>query len=286
MRLKNTLLSLVFLFQSLIVNTQTINENYFPEIDNWKISNHRIYTPHNLYNAINGAAELYLKYNFAEMQRVDYLQDTNYITVELYKHHNPIDAFGVYSRERPFQEELYFPIGVQGYKENDYIHFIAARFYIKIRVLNVNEGSEEAMNKIAQMQAKALNNDVKFPNVFAWFPEKGRQVNTEKYYSGDILGYKFLHSSFEVTYRINDRQFTAFILKGDSVEDANEMLQNYFNYFELSFEKSHDNFYRLEDKYNGLITILKKSNWLICTRGNISFEESRLFLTEVSNNLK
>jgi len=50
----------------------------FPEIKGWEISGEiKVYTPETLYDYINGAAELYLSYDFQELQVAEYLNEKN-----------------------------------------------------------------------------------------------------------------------------------------------------------------------------------------------------------------
>jgi len=50
----------------------------FPEIKGWEISGEiKVYTPETLYDYINGAEELYLSYDFQELQVAEYLNEKN-----------------------------------------------------------------------------------------------------------------------------------------------------------------------------------------------------------------
>lgn len=256
----------------------------FPEISGWTIDNFKNYSPNNLYAAINGAAELFLKYDFVSMQRVDYLRDSNYISVEVYQHETPINAFGVYSREKP-EKNIYFEIGVQGYKENDYLFFNAGQYYIKIRTLIVNEISIQAMQDIALKLAFELNCNAVFPQFFSAFPTQHKIKFSEKYYDKNILGFDFLHSSYEVTYKKEDNDYTLFLLEGKNEVDAQKMLANYFAYFDLPFKENNNNYYIIADRYNGDVFIVKKDRYLICSRGQISSDESLDILKEISLNI-
>jgi len=75
----------------------------FPSIKGWELSeNIDTYSPETLYDAINGAADSYLRYDFRELKVGEYsLDDGTYLVVEIYQHGSPINAFGIYSQERP-----------------------------------------------------------------------------------------------------------------------------------------------------------------------------------------
>src|SRR4030067_1660218 len=78
------------------------NDFKFPEIAGWKQSGEiQTFTPKTLYEYINGAADLYLAYDFQELKAAEYLNDKKAsVTVEIYRHKSPTNAFGIYSQDR------------------------------------------------------------------------------------------------------------------------------------------------------------------------------------------
>ncbi|MHB9098605.1 MAG: DUF6599 family protein, partial [Syntrophales bacterium] len=90
----------------------------FPEMAGWKQSGEiQIYSRENLYDYIDGAADLYLKYDFQELKVADYENDRKAsVTIEVYRHKTPVHAFGIYSQER-LGDANYLDIGAQGYGE-------------------------------------------------------------------------------------------------------------------------------------------------------------------------
>ena len=276
-----------FLFGSVLtlivpICNSAVIPTFFPPIDSWEQSEIKVWGPDNLYTPIDGAADLFLAYNFEEMQSIDYTRDSSYISVEVYRHKTPLDAFGVYSQERP-DRDLYFDIGVQGYREDEYIHFLVGRYYIKIRTAMANEQSQQAMKKIAAEQARILADDSEFPALFKCFPEEGRKPFSEKYIYENILGFSFLHSSFEVDYQKDNTRYTLYIPRGSDEEDASKMLTEYLQYLKLPTERTEDDFYPVNDIYTGKVYMMKNGRYLICSRGKIGEDESRILFTAISN---
>jgi len=274
---------LMILFYASFLNTMVAagsQDKLFPVIENWTRGEVERYSPENLYNAINGGSELYLKFNFMEMVTADYQRGDNYITVELYKHASPIDAFGVYSMERP-QEDKYCSIGVQGFREADYIYFLAGQYYIKIRALKADETSLIAMEAIAQKQAECLNNKAVFPTLFSIFPLAEKVEFSEKYISESILGYKFLKHSYEVRYLAEGKEYTLFVLQGDDDADASSMLSDYLEAAKYVYPQKERAYHAVEDRYNGPIGIIKSGRYLFCSRGEINNEKSEKLLMEM-----
>jgi hypothetical protein len=278
----------------LILLTLTVTNSYsldsstdsslFPNIKNWKRGEIKTYTPENLYTPIDGAADLFLRYNFEEMTATEYATDSNYISVEVYRHKTPVDAFGVYSQERP-EYNIYFNIGVQGYKESDYLNFLAGRHYVKVRANKADEKSMAAMTEIASVMAKNLNNNASFPVIFNAFPSEGRIPFSEKYIPKEVLGYRFLHTSFQAGYNTNGNVYKIFVLAGLDEQDAVKMLNDYFNYLKQPASDTYEGLFQVLDKYNGAIVILKSGKYLLFTQGNISMEESIRLLNEMKTKL-
>lgn len=275
-----TILTLTFINKLSVAQQNSL----FPEIDSWKQSEEQVYTPGTLYNAINGGSELYLKYSFIDMRRVEYSLGENYITVEVYKHLSPIHAYGVYSREKP-NKDVYFEIGVEGYQDHDYIHFNAGQYYIKIRSYNPDEASLKAMYSIAERQAGLLNNNATFPSVYAAFPGNGKIPYSEKFYSESILGYKFLKNSYEVDYSKGKKEYILFVLEGTDETDSKQMLLEYFNSVKIDEEITDGKLYTVEDRYNGTIQVIKKGKYLVCSRGDVSQKASEKILVAMADKL-
>ncbi len=256
----------------------------FPKILNWEIGETEHYTPNTLYNAINGGSELYLKYDFLGMTTTDYVHNDNYITVELYKHATPNDAFGVYSMERP-REDKYVNIGVQGFSEPDYIYFIAGQYYIKIRCLKVTPNSSSAMMNIASELSKQLNRGTVYPSLFHLFPNEKRIEYSDRYIKESVLGYSFLKNSFETDYKTDDNEYTLFILEGFNSEEAEAMLQAYLKNTNTIEPADKNSYIPINDRYNGDIALWQTDRYLIGSRGAISESESKKILREIAEQI-
>jgi len=173
----------------------------------------------------------------------------------------------------------------QGYRENTYINFLTNRYYIKIRTANSDDKSKAAMEEIALQQVELLNGNAIFPEEFALFPVEGRVPYSERYLNENIFGYSFLHSSYEVSYQLNDKSYVLFILQGSSDENARHMLQEYHKVLEIELEDTQDGYYYIDDRYTGKLHILKSGKYLICARGDISKEASLKILNKIKQDL-
>src|SRR3972149_9613743 len=66
----------------------------FPEVKGWKQAGKpQAFSPETLYEYIDGAADLYLKYEFQELKVAEYRNDRKAsVTVEIYRHKTPNEA--------------------------------------------------------------------------------------------------------------------------------------------------------------------------------------------------
>ena len=97
----------------------------FPEVTGWKQSEDiQTFVPKTLYEYIDGAADLYLNYDFEELKVGEYSNDKKgSVTVEDLSSQSPTLAFGVYSQERPSNPSL-LSMGAQGYVDENFLNFL------------------------------------------------------------------------------------------------------------------------------------------------------------------
>ena len=105
----------------------------FPKTDGWdQPEKPQLYSPETLYEYIDGASDLYLSYEFQELGVAEYRgAQKAAVTVEIYRHSTPTQAFGIYSQERLASAKL-LDIGAQGYQEPTVLNFVLGSYYVKI----------------------------------------------------------------------------------------------------------------------------------------------------------
>jgi hypothetical protein len=150
----------------------------FPEVTGWKQSGEvQTFDPKTLYEYINGAADLYLAYDFEKLQIEEYQNEKKAsVTIEVYRHKTPNDAFGIYSQER-LPESSYLDVGTQGYSDKEVLNFFTGRYYVKITGYKIESGEQEAMLSFAKKVAENLGGKGAFPSALASFPAEGKMIN-------------------------------------------------------------------------------------------------------------
>jgi hypothetical protein len=261
-----------------------------PQLENWKKTEQPSnYFPENLFEYINGAAEIYLAYDFKELAVGQYGQEGSEVnvSVEIYEMSNETNAFGIYSAER-FTDSTFIPVGVQGYVEEGMLNFLVGKFYVKLLCFEGGERSEEYLSLFAQTIADKSKGKTNFPELLQSFPQKGLIANSERFIQKNVMGYSFLHDGYMASYRIDGMAFDGFIIQGQSEEEAQSMMDKYLNAKEeLPIQKIADGIW-IKDRYYHNIFLARVDNFLCGVMKIRDSQENtgKEFLEELKNSLK
>ncbi len=241
----------------------TLYSQNFPELSGWKISGDiKKYNPDNLWDRIDGGAEGYLKFDFVELQAAEYrLNDSTYITAEIYKFKNNACAFGIFSKERQ-TKATFLPIGVEGYTGKGILNFLADDCYIKLYSPNYSDETVQAMKLLAKKIADNINSSsLIYPALLGIFPEKEKIKFSEHYFAKDFLGYSFLKNVFQADYSVSGQTFNLFISEQETSLACQQMLSEYFKSCNIT-KKPKEGIISIKDKYNGSVILQWKGKYI------------------------
>jgi len=255
----------------------------FPDLEGWKKGDVSLYGPDNLYEPIDGAADLFLRYHFEQMSSVEYSRGGDSFTVEVYRHATPTDAFGPYSQGMP-DREVYVDIGVQGFAENGSLVFLAGRHYVEMRTASPETGVSASMKEVARRMAASLNGGARFPEIFRLFPEKGRKPHSERYLAIDVLGYAFLKQAFVAEYTSAGASGFLHVLPFSGEREAGDTLAAYLR--EQGHAPVADNAAaEIADKFQGHLYLQKTGRYLLFLTGRFGPEAAKALLSDISSRL-
>lgn len=261
-------------------------ESLFPQIPGWKITqDDPVYNANNLWDAIDGAADLYLEYAFIDLHIARYIStDSIEVKAELYRHTSNVDAFGIYSQERDTIYD-FIQLGVEGYLQQGVLNFITGSYYIKLSTFQTGIKAQEAMLLIGRILVEHLKQNNTVPRLFQVFPAEGKLSKTEQYVAHNFLGYSFLNSTYVVTYK-DSSAFKIFVIESSTSEKANAMLAKYIDAVpkETVIKFAPDK-YQIRDPHNGTIELQVFSRYFY---GIINCRDSKTtdrYLKEVTVNL-
>jgi hypothetical protein len=227
-------LGLVLFLRAPAVEGKTVD---FPQMSGWKQDGKtQVFSPRTLYEYINGAADLYLAYEFQDLHVAEYRGEKKAgVTVEIYRHKDAIQAFGIYSQER-LANAKFLDIGAQGYHEPNVLNFLAGPYYVKINGFNTGEDDEKVLMPFAKRVEEILGEKTSLPPILSSFPGEGKKKNSEKFISKNFLGYSFFHSGYTADYEV----------------------EKYLKQTGNEGQKPSEGTYRLKDTYHGEVDLIWK----------------------------
>lgn len=249
----------------LMAGSMAAADPVFPEIPGWRLNGLPVvYTPANLWDFIDGAAELYLIYGFNELQVGEYRRgDGVEVRAELYRHLDAASAFGIYASERS-AELAAVAAGGEGYEAEGILNFVEDRFYVKLSTQAKRPLSEAVLREVASHIDTHLGSRNSLPEGLLRLPEAGRRRRTEGYVPGSFLGYPFLRSAF--TARYGEGEGTLLYVMDYATEaEASEAMAKYLATVPGSAIRPGR--YRISDPGSGAVTMLQRGRFLAGTVG-------------------
>lgn len=225
MRAFSTLIGIVGILWGFWVEAKEI---LFPEMAGWKRSGQvQTFGAGTLYEYIDGAADLYLMYEFVELRVMDYENEQRgQVTVDVYRHKTPLYAFGIYSQERLPQAE-FLPIGLEAYYQRGLLNLLTGPYYVKLSSVNTGPEDRQILIAFAKKVADLLGPKGTFPALLSAFPAEGKGRYSEKFFPKNFLGYAFFQNAYTADYTVQGQPFKLFVMDGKDENGCREMLKAY-----------------------------------------------------------
>ncbi|MFQ6109763.1 MAG: DUF6599 family protein [Candidatus Aminicenantales bacterium] len=235
-----------------------------PEVASWSLSESpQEYIPETLYEYIDGAAEIYLGYDFSQLIVGQYRKTGSEasLSVEIYDMGVGRNAFGIYSAER-FPDSRFVSIGNQGYLEEGALNFIVDKYYVKILCFDCGRESEGFLRDFSENILKRVERKGKLPALLQVFPREGLRANSEKFILHNFLGYSFLHDGYLAEYEQGGEEFECFLVEGEGKKKAKDMLDKFLAAKgKENVERTLTGFH-VKDRYYGHMYIARVKNYL------------------------
>ncbi len=175
----------------------------FPVPGGWSVQpDTAVYGPENLWEYINGAADLFVLYGFEELRSATYrTPGGDDVRAELYRHATVADAYGMYSQERA-PENRAVEVGTEGCADAGMLNIVFGRWYLKVSAPPA-VGHEDLM-QLARSFDRVFGSPRGLPSEFGMLPAEGRVPRSEQYVARDFLGYGFLSRAYLARYENGD----------------------------------------------------------------------------------
>lgn len=261
-----TMKTICLVLSTIIILWNSISEAKdvkFPEITGWKQTGEiQTFIPKNLYEYINGAADLYFAYDFQELKVAEYENDKKaQVTVDIYRHKTPLHAFGIYSQER-LPDAHFLDIGIQGYYEKGFLNFLTGPFYVKLSANNTGPEDREVLVAFAKKTAEHLGPKGSFPSILSTFPAEGKEKHSEKFIAKNFLGYAFLHSAFTADYEFQANEFKLFVIEGKNKDECKAMIGKYLQTIKSPKKNVTEGRHTLSDPHHGEVDLYWKGRYV------------------------
>ncbi len=226
-----------------------------------------------LWEYINGAAELFLTYRFNELVVADFEKGEDAVTISVYDMGSPLDAFGVYETEKPAEAELVTDAGLVGVLQPPYRGLlIKDRHYVKIEAGGGDISSETLRDALLDV-ASGLPGENGLPSELNALPTGGRVPGTVAFAGSDFLGLEDLKACLHADYKDADgNEYELFVMK-----PTDAFLRNETGKWTSSAPGEPLTFTR-QIPYRGVVVLMGDSEQLIGVSGFKEVEQAAALL--------
>jgi len=175
----------------------------------------QVFVGQDLWEYINGGAELYHKYGFIEVATADYQKGETEMVVDIYRFDSAVNAYGLYSMMRPDETDL-ARYGVEGFISPAKIEFVKGD--LLVRVIGFDESDETglALINLADEIDKQLPGGKQPPSAFDLFPPSLAVRGSDKYYVEAFLGQSFLTGVYTRDFQLDTNRITLFLCEHEA----------------------------------------------------------------------
>lgn len=239
----------------------------FPQIKEWTANGDTIiYRPGNLWEYINGAADQFLAYDFKLLRLREFQKNDVIVTVDIYDMGTTINAFGIYTTERP-DDAILLKIGTEAVVIPPYHGLMFKdRFYVKV-MIQQGELDQKSGEEILKDVAASLPGKTDFPPELKLLPEKNRIPGTVKYTASGYMGLSEINNLVFADYKdSNEKEFRHFILITSEKMQIEKILDRLSARWKTHNQEGRTVLYR-EVPYEGFIGVILDNDMIVGVSG-------------------
>ncbi|HGY54701.1 MAG TPA: hypothetical protein ENK44_03275 [Caldithrix abyssi] len=240
---------------------------HLSKIEGWKTLDKPLsYNPQTLWEYIDGAADLFLSYGFEHLISQELEQDSIIVVLDIYDMGKPLNAFGIYSAERPSKAGRW-SAGAEAVIIPPYqALMVKGQYYVKVNVSRGNLETEAAyalMQKVAQILPGTNN----YPQEFTILPGKNRQPYSYSYTKENFSGLSELNSCISAEYQSGDYgSYTCFAVVGLEQEEMQSIWTTITSKWKKDTFAKTEVYYR-KIPYKGYVGVIKKNGTILGITG-------------------
>ncbi len=237
------------------------------KIEGWKTLDEPLsYNRQNLWEYIDGAADLFLSYGFEQLISQELEQDSIIVVLDVYDMGKPLNAFGIYSAERPSKAGRR-SAGTEAVIIPPYqALMVKGKYYVKV---NVSRGKleTEAAYALLQKIAQILPGTNGYPQEFTLLPGKNLRSYSYNYTRKNFSGLSELNGCISAEYQSGDYgSYTCFAVVGLDKEETQSFWTTIASKWKKDTVAKTDVYYR-KIPYKGYVGVIKKNGTILGVTG-------------------
>jgi len=249
----------------------------------------QMYSPANLWEYIDGAAEQYLTYGVQDVATAKYTSTSGTVVgVDIYRMEDSVNAFGIYRQElspkaRPVA------IGVEGRAGSNSLKFWSGSFYVKLTASPAG-GPQSGLEALAGAIAEGLGEPGGMPAQVKWFPAAGLVPDSLKFVPTDALGQSAFRNAFEAKYENPREPSTALVVPFESDQQAVAALARYEAFLAKASGRTKvaspgNGGFSATDSFHGFILAVRAGSSLAISLGASDQRTASAILAEIVKRL-
>jgi hypothetical protein len=190
------------------------------------------YYSSDLYQYIDGGADVYLDYGLVAMVHQEYKSSGTDFTLDIYNLGTPANAFGIYAAESS-PDYHFLTIGAEGYGTNEILNFLQDEYYVKLSAFSDKEKTGPLLERFALAVSRRIGPSPSMPAFLSVFPSQALVSHSCRYVKKAPLGHEFLAPAILASYNLGEKPTTLVISKAaDAAGAATKIgkLQEYFGH--------------------------------------------------------
>jgi hypothetical protein len=233
------------------------------------------YTADNLYELVNGGADLYFEYGFGKVVNGSFLKEDKQILIDIYQMKDATAAYGIYSFYRS-ANSVTLDIGDEASLMDYYLSLWMGKYFISLTAYDSDSISVAGLKLIAAEIAGKSRESGSVPrimNLFSEFPEEERKG--VKYLKGKLAAINQYNTRISNMYNFTDGavifsgESKIFVFRHDSTTDC----ESVFSLISEEINKEEKVAYRRDelilykDNYGKYVHIEKAVNYHLLVVG-------------------
>ncbi len=173
----------------------------------------KTYTPENLFNYIDGEADLYMPYGFKEARVAAYeraAEPSMRINADVYQMGSALDAFGVYSNYRSSTQQP-VAVGAEGFASEQQLMFYQGEYFVRLYAATADASAQDALQQCAKAISMRLPKAARPPEL-DMLQVDGVTPGTERYLAKSVLGYAFFPRGMTADARVGEADARVFVV--------------------------------------------------------------------------